>query len=140
MNAARRNLVDAPVETFRPPVFKSNNSMRNRIENRLRRFLDLQGGTAWRDLRDELSGIQGSLIDIGCGAQVFRTLVPSGVTYLGIDTIDAKERFGYDVSDTHYFHGDDWGVAEATFDTALCTEVLEHIAEPAAFLSRIRSC
>ncbi len=56
------------------------------------------------------------------------------MAYRGIDTSDAKARFGYDVPDTHYFEGKDWGVEDGSFDTALCTEVLEHIPDPAAFL------
>ena len=137
---ARRNLVERAAEDFKPPVFKPNNSVRNRLENWLRRFLDLQAGSAWRDLRVELGKARGSLLDIGCGAQVYRSLVPREVAYRGIDTSDAKARFGYEVPDTHYFEGEDWGVEDAAFDTALCTEVLEHIQDPAAFLARACRC
>lgn len=138
--AARRNLVEQAAEDFKPPVFKPNRSIRNRLENWLRRFVDLQAGSIWRDLRSELAAARGSLLDIGCGAQVYRDLVPAEVAYLGIDTSDAKARFGYDVPDTSYFDGDDWGVADGAFDTALCTEVLEHIADPRAFLARTNRC
>jgi SAM-dependent methyltransferase len=137
---ARRNLLEGAAEDFKPPVFKPNTSVRNKLENWLRRFLDLQAGSAWLDLRRELSQARGKLLDIGCGAQVFRGLVPPSVSYSGIDTVDAKDRFGYEIPDTHYFEGDDWGVEDGTFDTALCTEVLEHIPEPAGFLSRISRC
>jgi hypothetical protein len=91
----RRNLTERTGEDFRPPVFKSNTSTRGRVENWLRRFLDLQAGSIWRDLRVELSRASGSIVDIGCGAQVYRGLIPKGVKYLGIDTNDAKVRFGY---------------------------------------------
>jgi SAM-dependent methyltransferase len=136
----RRNLVDTAAEDFKPPVFKPNTSVRSRLENWLRRFLDLQAGSAWRDLRIELGQVHGSLLDVGCGAQVYRGLLPRQVTYRGIDTSDAKARFGYSMPDTHYFGGDDWGVEEHTFDTVLCTEVLEHIPDPAAFLARAGRC
>jgi SAM-dependent methyltransferase len=137
---ARRNLTEQVAENFKPPLFSPNRSARRRLENALRRFLDLQAGTAWHDLRIELSSAQGSLIDIGCGAQVYRDLIPAAVAYRGIDTADAKARFGYSVPDTHYFEGEDWGVDDGAFDMALCTEVLEHIADPAAFLSRVFRC
>jgi SAM-dependent methyltransferase len=142
MNAVstRRNLAERAVEDFKPPVFKPNTSARNRLENWLRRFIDLQAGSAWRDLRPELGEARGSLLDIGCGAQVYRDLIPPQVAYRGIDTIDAKARFGYEVPDTQYFEGEDWGVEDDAFDTALCTEVLEHIPNPAAFLVRIYRC
>jgi hypothetical protein len=78
------------------------------------------------------------LLDIGCGAQVYRELVPHNVSYRGIDTMDAKQRFGYEIPDTHYFDGDDWGVPDGSIEIVLCTEVLEHIQAPAAFLRKIR--
>ena len=132
----RRNLVEQGAEDFKPPVFKPNTTARNRLENQLRRFLDLQAGSAWRDLQAELGQARGRLLDIGCGAQIYRGLVPAQVAYLGIDTSDAKARFGYEIPDTHYFDGEEWGVEEAAFDTALCTEVLEHIQDPPPFLAR----
>ena len=140
MTGLKRNLIEAETEAFKPPVFKPNTSLPNRLENSLRNFVDLQAGSAWRDMRVELAQAQGALLDIGCGAQVFRSLVPPGVVYRGIDTTDAKARFGYEIPDTHYFEGDDWGVADASIDTALCTEVLEHIPDPAAFLAHIYPC
>jgi SAM-dependent methyltransferase len=138
--ANRRNLVAFSGESFKPPTFKPNSSTLNRLENRLRRFLDLQAGSIWRDVRQELAGVQGSLLDIGCGAQVYRALLPPHVAYTGIDTEDAAERFGYATPGTRYFSGDDWGVPEAGFDMALCTEVLEHVPDPAAFLHRACRC
>ena len=136
----RRNLVNTAAEDFKPPVFKPNDTPRNRLENRLRRFVDLQAGSAWNDLAGELAAARGRLLDVGCGAQIYRELVPAGCRYTGIDTIDARSRFGYDMPDTHYFEGDDWGVDDEAFDTALCTEVLEHIPDPASFVARIHRC
>ena len=134
---AKRNLIERASENFKPPVFKPNTSALSRLENWLRRFLDLQAGTGWHDLKGELAGAQGTLLDIGCGAQVYRPLVPAHVQYRGIDTIDAKERFGYAVPDTYYFEGNDWNVPGASIDVALCTEVLEHIDAPLPFLRQI---
>jgi hypothetical protein len=34
----------------------------------------------------------------------------------------------------------DWGLEEGAYDIALCTEVLEHIQDPAAFLIHISCC
>lgn len=133
----RRNILDASEEKFRPPVFKPNDGWRNKLENCLRRFLDLQAGSVWSDLKCELQAVSGNILDIGCGAQVYRNLVPKDVGYLGIDTEDAKLHFGYEVPDTIYFSGDSWPVAEQSFQWVLCTEVLEHIPDSAAFLQKI---
>jgi len=142
MNAVltRRNLINREAEDFKPPRFKPNSSVRNRLENWLRRFLDLQAGSIWRDMRSELCQARGSLLDVGCGAQIYRDLLPAHVDYSGIDTKDAGLRFGYSMPDTHYFEADDWGVAEATFDTVLCTEVVEHIPDPVELLGRACRC
>jgi SAM-dependent methyltransferase len=132
----RRNLAHSRGEDFQPPVFKPNITALNRCENWLRRVIDLQAGSAWDSLRAELATAKGRLLDIGCGAQVFRSLVPNDVAYRGIDTRDAKERFGYDIPDTEYFEGEEWPVHAGEFDIALCTEVLEHIPEPRRFLAQ----
>jgi SAM-dependent methyltransferase len=140
IRASPRNLVEQAAEDFKPPVFKPNTCVRNRLENWLRRFLDLQAGSGWRDMRRELAQVRGRLLDIGCGAQVYRSLLPADVVYLGIDTVDAKARFGYEIPDTIYFEGDDWGVEPGVFDAALCTEVFKHIERPAAFLQNVHRC
>ncbi len=140
IHRARRNLIARAEDDFRPPTFKPNATALARAGNRARRFLDLQAGSIWHDLRSELATVEGRLLDIGCGAQIYRELLPKAVTYRGIDTADAKARFGYSVPDTDYFEGDDWPVHPGTFDAVLCTEVLEHILDPAAFLARAQSC
>jgi SAM-dependent methyltransferase len=134
--AVRRNLIERSGEDFRPPLLKPNTSARNRLENFMRRFCDLQMGSIWRDLRCELAEVSGSILDIGCGAQIFRILLPTSVVYRGVDTRDAREHFGYDVPDTYYFDGDDWNTAGESWHIVLCTEVLEHVLDPAAFLER----
>jgi SAM-dependent methyltransferase len=135
--AARRNLTEQAEENFRPPLLKPNTSARNRLENFIRRFFDLQMSSIWRDLRYELAELSGSVLDIGCGAQIFRILLPAGVNYRGVDTRDAKKRFGYCVPDTYYFEGDDWNISGEWWDTVLCTEVLEHVLDPSDFLRQV---
>ncbi len=96
----------------------------SRVVASARRFFDLQASTIWNDLAGELRTVRGTLLDVGCGAQPYRTLVPPGVQYIGIDTADAKERFCYDMADTEYFTGDRWPVEDVVADTVLCTETL----------------
>lgn len=134
--ARRRNLAQVEIEYFKPPVFKPDTTQWNRFGNWVRRAIDLQAGSIWAGLQIELAQVHGTLLDVGCGAQLFRSLAPREVVYRGIDTSDAKLRFGYELPDVEYFDGEDWPVAPGAFDVVLCTEVLEHIVDPRAFLHR----
>lgn len=132
---SRRNLAQSPPEMWRPPLFAPSGGTIQRAAAALRRFFDIQAASLWRDLRHELSGVSGVLVDVGCGAQPYRPLVPAGVRYVGLDTADARERFGYDVPDTMYFTGDRWPVGDGEADVVLAAEVLEHVGDPALFLA-----
>jgi SAM-dependent methyltransferase len=101
----------------------------------LRRLIDLQAGSIWRDLDLELADVEGLVLDVGCGAQPFRPLLGPSARYLGIDTTDAKRDFGYEISDTLYFEGDSWPVDSESVDCVLCTETLEHVLEPPKLLA-----
>lgn len=89
----------------------------------------------WRDLRVLLADAHGDVLDVGCGAQPYRPLLPAGASYRAIDDAAAKEDFGYAVPETEYFSGDRWPVADASVDVVLTTETLEHVLEPAVFLA-----
>ena len=89
--------------------------------------LDLQAGSIWRDLAAVLPQCEGMLLDVGCGAQPYRGLLNPAATYVGIDSTDAKERFGYHLPETLYYSGDNWPIEDGAADTLLCTETLEHV-------------
>ena len=105
-----------------------------RLAASARRFLDVQAGSVWNDLRGELGSARGVVLDIGCGAQPLRELLPPGVTYIGIDIAESQERFGYRTPDTRYFEGNVWPVEDASVDLAFATETLEHVDDPPQFL------
>ncbi|MDB5093375.1 MAG: Methyltransferase type 11 [Candidatus Eremiobacteraeota bacterium] len=106
----------------------------------VRRFFDLQSGTIWRDLRGEISQVHGTLVDVGCGAQPYRILVPKAVTYIGIDKADAQQLFGYYNPETRYYDGEEWPVDDESADVVLATETLEHVKEPDRFLHEAYRC
>jgi len=125
-------------EYWQPPPFTRLGGPGSRAITAARRLFDIQASSIWNDLASELRTVSGTLLDVGCGAQPYRTLVPSDVRYIGIDTADAKDRFGYDIPDTEYFTGDRWPVDTAAVDTVLATETLEHVLEPLGFLAEAK--
>ncbi len=105
----------------------------------LRRFFDLQAGTIWSDLAAELRTCAGlTVLDVGCGAQPYRPLLPTSATYVGIDIEDAPRMFGYSAPDTRYYDGGTWPVEDGSVDVVLATETLEHVRDPQHFLDEAR--
>jgi ubiquinone/menaquinone biosynthesis C-methylase UbiE len=131
----RRNQVTREHEAWQPPPLVPGEGRVGRLAASARRFLDVQAGSVWNDLRGELGQARGVVLDIGCGAQPLRALLADGVTYIGIDIAESQERFGYRTSDTRYFDGNVWPVDDASVDLAFATETLEHVDDPAQFLS-----
>ena len=138
VRAATGSAQDARPEGFRPPPHERVASRAARWRVRLRALADLQLGSIRRDLARLLPQATGTLADVGAGAQPFRDLVRPEVKYLAIDIEDAETQFGYRTPDTRYFAGSVLPLADAEADTVLCTETLEHVLEPCAFLRELR--
>jgi SAM-dependent methyltransferase len=101
----------------------------------VRRYFDLQAGSGWTQLKPVLADSQGTIVDVGCGAQPYRPLLGPGTRYVGIDTADALAHFGYHVDDVRTIETDGkWPVADAEADVLMATETLEHVVDPASFL------
>lgn len=136
----RNNMVNAVCESWRPRLFPTATSRFALVIAAIRRFFDIQAGSAWRDLSAILPRVEGTILDVGCGAQPFRSLVNPRATYQGIDTTEAKAHFGYEMPDTTYFSGDVWPVADQSVDVVLCTETLEHVFDTRQFLAEAHRC
>jgi SAM-dependent methyltransferase len=84
----------------------------------------------WDNLLNVSRFANGRLLDIGCGKMPYKTIFKNKVTeYIGIDinseVADIKEDFLKSK------------IVNSSFDTVLCTQVLEHTPEPQAFLNKI---
>ena len=136
----RPNLVQAHGESWRPPLHAPPDSRSHQWLAAARRVFDLQAASIWRDLAAELPHARGLVVDVGSGAQPYRPLLGADARYLGIDTVDAKASFGYEIADTVYFAGETWPVEDGAADVVLCTETLEHVLTPETLLAEAQRC
>lgn len=132
--------LDAEVESWKPPAHWRGESMGQRLTGLIRRFLDLQAASIWKDLNVLLPSAEGDVLDVGSGAQPYRDLFGPRARYRAIDNARANEHFGYAVADTTYYEGVRWPVDDRSIDVILCTETLEHVPDSATFLSEAARC
>ena len=84
-----------------------------------------------------LKDCKGTLLDVGCGICPYRHVVlESGCTYVGIDIIDA-DKFSYNQPGIVHFDGSRIPLPPGSVDCILCTEVIEHTAEPAVLIAEM---
>jgi SAM-dependent methyltransferase len=137
--ADRENLALREGERWRPPIFEPLVGVRARVTVKLRRFLDLQAASLWRDLAPGLREASGTVVDVGCGAQPYRGLLSGSVHYVGLDTESAEEDFGYAVPDVLPISAEGkWPLQDGSADLVFATETLEHVPDPDAFLTEAR--
>ncbi len=133
-------MVERGSEGWRPPLLIRETGGITGFVAGVRRFLDLQAGSIWRDVSEILPEVRGVVLDVGCGAQPYRRLINSLATYRGIDTQAAKANFGYQAPGTDIFSGDTWPVEDESIDVVLCTETLEHVFDTRRFLTELARC
>jgi SAM-dependent methyltransferase len=128
------------LEARRPPTNKApRSSALSQIEFAFRRFLDLQVHTVLRDITPWLATRHGSVLDVGCGDQPYRRLIPKDCKYFGLDWDGSKAEFSVtENSDVTYFNGGKFPFPENCFDSVFHTEVLEHVKDTDLFLQECR--
>jgi SAM-dependent methyltransferase len=115
------------MEGFRPLKNIPPDSFKGKCIFFGRMLADLQILTIYRDLKKNLKNFRGSVLDVGCGQSPYRYLFEKYATkYTGIDIVDA-ENFDYKNSQIVPFNGEDIPFDAETFDSLICTEVLEHV-------------
>lgn len=124
-------------EQFQPIPVRLDSSLQSTIAFAIRRFADLQLGTIWTFLEPRLSKLRGNLLDVGCGEMPYRSCLPPDLSYTGIDVAQAAA-FAMRANDGVVpFDGVSIPFGDASFETVLCTEVLEHAAAPEALITEI---
>lgn len=89
----------------------------------------------WRAMAEAAPLVRGRLLDVGCGTQPYRSLFTQVEEYLGLE-LDTPENRRTKQADLFY-DGDRFPVADGSFNTVLCNQVLEHIFRPERFLTEI---
>ena len=125
------------VESFRPPAHLGPGSgVLGRIRFAVRRLADLQTFTVVRDISPWLRERSGVLLEVGCGDQPYRYLVPRDCRYLGLDIGSTGASFGTGLHpDYVHYSGGTFPYADASVDAILHTETLEHVVDYAGFLA-----
>jgi SAM-dependent methyltransferase len=88
----------------------------------------------YRDLRQASGLATGRLLDIGCGQMPYLRLFSHVADYIGIEHPNAHHP---DDRPTMWADGFRLPFADASFDTVLATQILEHVPEPALLLAEI---
>jgi len=91
-----------------------------------------------RTLVPWLKSLSGDVLEVGCGAQPYRHLLPEACNYHCLDSALAAEAFGYTVPGVTYYSGGEFAFPSGSFDYVFHTEVLEHIYDTRMFLSQCR--
>ncbi|MBB5192354.1 SAM-dependent methyltransferase [Silvimonas terrae] len=125
-----------PLEQFQPVAIQPPS--KNPILFRIRRFFDLQLDTVCSVLQPALGQLSGTVLDVGAGQSPWREWLPVHARYVGIDVENADE-FGMSRagSDVIYYDGNTIPFADAHFDAAFCSEVLEHVPVPEALIAEL---
>ncbi len=122
-------------ESFKPISVKPPSS--NPLAFRLRCAVDLQLGSIARPLRPAMAALAGDVLDVGAGESPWREWLPARCHYHGVDVANADDYGMRKQRDVTYYDGGTLPFPAARFDGAICIEVLEHVAEPEAFVAEI---
>ncbi len=126
------------LEEFKPISVKYQESWSGRVLFAIRRVLDLQVRTVYSFLKRTVPAMQGTVLDVGCGESPYAHLLTAGASYTGIDIVSA-DQFGMTATnDIMTFDGKTLPFSDDYFDHIICTEVIEHVEDPNAFVAELR--
>lgn len=122
-------------EVYQPFFHVAPDTFVNRILFFLRLFFDLQVATQYKDIKKFLVNFRNNVLEVGCGLQPYKHLVPKEANYYALDWKDAEEDFSYNLKRTVIRYGGDiFPFKQNSFDFVFHTEVLEHIYDLRQFL------
>jgi SAM-dependent methyltransferase len=117
-------------EGFTPRPHAPPSGLAARLRYSARLLADFQVRTVHAHVKAFLSGLSGSVLDLGCGEGPYRHLLGAGARYIGVD-FEGSGHFEYaGVPDVIHYDGKKLPFDTASIDHVLCTEVLEHCPAP----------
>jgi SAM-dependent methyltransferase len=123
-------------EKFQPIPVKS--PRKNLLLFQIRCFVDLQLKTIVKHLYPAMQDFSGGdILDIGAGQSPWREWFPTNCRYRGIDVRDAQAFNMISDKDITLYDGNIIPFHDASFDGAICIEVLEHVENPEKLVSEI---
>jgi len=88
----------------------------------------------WRAIGALAPHLRGALLDIGCGGKPYQALFKVQ-TYTGLE-IDSPQARARKVAD-RFYDGGEFPFESRSFDSAFCSQVLEHVFDPDRFIAEI---
>jgi len=86
----------------------------------------------WRDISHASQFAKGKLLDIGCGSKPYKQLFNKTIqSYVGIDRYNSSA----DIKQNFFTAS----LKPKSFDTVLCTQVIEHVSDPSELLIKIKN-
>jgi SAM-dependent methyltransferase len=122
-------------EFWQPLPHVSPDTIKNKALFLARLLFDFEVLTTYKDIKKFLKGVTSPVLEVGCGLQPYRHLVPLKARYYAIDWEGAQKYFSYKVKNVAYYNGDKFPLEGRSFDFIFHTEVLEHIYNLKSFLS-----
>jgi SAM-dependent methyltransferase len=132
----RINLLEVQSETLRPVSLKKRAGLVGRLVHLLRICCDLQYASVRADVVRFAGAFRGVVLDVGCGGMPFRDCLPLDCTYIGLDSSESAQKFGYGSEEVTLFEGGMFPQKDESVDNVLMTEVLEHIEDPSATIGQ----
>jgi len=129
------------VEARRPPrnSLAAKGGLLTKLIQAAQLFADLQVCTVRRDVKAWLARRHGLLLEVGCGDQPYRSLVPQDCRYVGIDHGESAGNFDMSANkEIILYSGEVFPCGDGEFDAILHTEVLEHVFQYRKFLLECR--
>lgn len=87
-----------------------------------------------QEIKEFASQISGSLLDVGCGSKPYNSLFKV-TSHVGLDIDIESVRLRAMADD--YYDGNSFPYLDSSFDSLLCSQVLEHVFNPDVFLGEI---